>query len=280
MKENICRYVPFTDRPDPVRVLNLVFETDLGVIRGSVVSTSYRVCYVSGGSADFIAGGVTHRLAAGDVFFLFPAAHYEMLPDDDFRYYYVSYIGRRANRETERIGITKTNCVFHGFPALRQMWENGIRLPDSAAEMVGEALLLYTLGCIDGRTREAKSAPGLDKAEQTALAVKKYIDDHFAEPSLGLSVLEQHFSYSRKYLSALFRQKLGVGVSAYIVSVRVGYARLLITRQGYTGVKDIASLCGYDDPLYFSKVFKKYVGVAPREFIRGNEGMRNEGMKE
>ena len=40
-------------------------------------------------------------------------------------------------------------------------------------------------------------------------------------------------------------------------------------------VKDIAYLCGFSDPLYFSKAFKKYVGQSPKEFIKNIRGYSN-----
>jgi AraC-like DNA-binding protein len=38
-------------------------------------------------------------------------------------------------------------------------------------------------------------------------------------------------------------------------------------QQGFTGVKNIAGLCGFTDPLYFSKIFKTHMGVSPTDFI-------------
>lgn len=56
-----------------------------------------------------------------------------------------------------------------------------------------------------------------------------------------------------------------VGISEYVATLRIQQACTLLD-QGFTSVKDIAFLCGYNDPLYFSKVFKAKTGVSPREY--------------
>ena len=51
-----------------------------------------------------------------------------------------------------------------------------------------------------------------------------------------------------------------------INTIRVNNACALMNK-GFTSVKDIAFLCGFNDPLYFSKVFKTKMKQTPREYI-------------
>ena len=51
-------------------------------------------------------------------------------------------------------------------------------------------------------------------------------------------------------------------------NTRIQHATFLM-EQGITSVKNVAFLSGYKDSLYFSNVFKKTVGTAPSEFIKG-----------
>ena len=52
----------------------------------------------------------------------------------------------------------------------------------------------------------------------------------------------------------------------YINTIRIQYACSL-PEQGITSVKDISTMCGYSDSLYFSKVFKRKMGLSPKEYI-------------
>ena len=268
MSDNICRYIPFSDKPDNIGILNFVLETDHAVIRDATVCTSYRICYVTGGKASFEMRGIESTLAFGDLFFLFPGVQYRLAPsDDDFRFEYISFIGRRASMELERAGVGVRNAVFHGYAQLNDLWQAGIVRSGQMLDATSEGILLLCLGAIAEHTAQSTTHT-VDKTEQTVQEIKKYVDDHFSDASFGLNTLGEHFSYNKKYLAELFRKRTGIGISDYLMNVRIGYAKYLIDNQGYTGIKDIATLCGYTDPLYFSKVFKKHLGLSPREYIR------------
>ena len=64
----------------------------------------------------------------------------------------------------------------------------------------------------------------------------------------------------------LFKKHFGTGISDYLATIRVQYACNLMS-QGYTVISEIASLCGFGDALYFSKVFKQKYGVSAKKFI-------------
>ena len=60
------------------------------------------------------------------------------------------------------------------------------------------------------------------------------------------------FSYHKKYLSAAFKKQFKVGVWEYLNIVRLNHAFALM-ENGHTSVQTIASLCGFNDALYFSR---------------------------
>ena len=62
-----------------------------------------------------------------------------------------------------------------------------------------------------------------------------------------------------------------MGVWEYLNIVRLNHAFVLM-ENGHTSVQTIASLCGFNDALYFSKVFKQRMGVSPREYMRERAG--------
>jgi YesN/AraC family two-component response regulator len=64
------------------------------------------------------------------------------------------------------------------------------------------------------------------------------------------------------YLGALFSQKEACSVKEYINKIRVQNAYEII-RTERLSVNNVALDCGYTDAFYFSRVFKKYMGVSP-----------------
>ena len=66
-------------------------------------------------------------------------------------------------------------------------------------------------------------------------------------------------------MSILFKKKFGVPCWQYMIDTRIEAAVRLTQSPGYT-VKMIAEQCGFRDVYYFSRLFKKQMGVSPREY--------------
>ena len=64
-----------------------------------------------------------------------------------------------------------------------------------------------------------------------------------------------------------FKEYTGTTPTQYILSLRISNAQSLLESTSYN-VTEIANIVGYDNPLYFSRLFKKQCGVSPSEFRR------------
>lgn len=94
--------------------------------------------------------------------------------------------------------------------------------------------------------------------------VINYIDQHF-NAELSLSVLAETFDKNASYLSNAFKKEVGDTLTEYISKTRI-QASLRYFNTTNMSVADVASTVGISDFGYFSKLFKKYVGVSPREY--------------
>lgn len=95
-------------------------------------------------------------------------------------------------------------------------------------------------------------------------AVREYIGAHYRE-ALRIEDLAAEVGLSDSYLSHLFKETFNYTVNDYITRVRVENSVRLMEKRELT-LREIAAHCGFKSPGYFSKVFKKYLGVTPREY--------------
>ena len=82
-----------------------------------------------------------------------------------------------------------------------------------------------------------------------------------------LKKLPLNYDYIRK----LFQKETGATPSEYLLKERMGLAQKLLSsgisnRFSDYSISQVAEACGYSEPLYFSRVFKKYYGVSPSEY--------------
>lgn len=92
----------------------------------------------------------------------------------------------------------------------------------------------------------------------------RYIDEHYAEESLSVQSLGEYVGVSGDYLSRQFRKVTGIAVQEYIRRYRL--SRALTCLQQGSSVGDAAKCSGFHSIGYFSREFKKEMGVPPSQY--------------
>lgn len=92
-----------------------------------------------------------------------------------------------------------------------------------------------------------------------------YIRENYIK-RINTKMLAQEFGLVPSYLSKLFREYKGITPNHYIQAIRIEKSKEILAEHPSILTKDISSMVGYEDPSYFSKVFKKSTGVYPSEY--------------
>ncbi|MBR2187864.1 MAG: response regulator [Eubacterium sp.] len=105
-----------------------------------------------------------------------------------------------------------------------------------------------------------------ERSSKPVEEAKQYVALHFSE-NCGLEEVSSHVGLNPSYFSALFKREEEVGFVEYVTGVRIQRAKeLLMDRE--RKVLEIAQSVGYQDEKYFSRAFRKNVGLSPREYRR------------
>ena len=101
---------------------------------------------------------------------------------------------------------------------------------------------------------------------------KEFIRENYVDSGISLHMVAAEVGFSPNHFSTVFSQETGQTFVEYLTAVRIEAAKHLLT-EGNSRMSDIAFDVGYQDSHYFSYLFKKHVGVSPREYrSRSEEG--------
>src|SRR5690606_14296302 len=108
--------------------------------------------------------------------------------------------------------------------------------------------------------------------DDTIQRIKQYIVEH-SHKEISLDGIAQIFELSPIYISKLFKEQLGVNYIAFLTECRLEKARKLMLNPEKS-LKEITFEVGYQDPNYFSKVFRKMYGASPTEYRKSLLGVK------
>ena len=102
------------------------------------------------------------------------------------------------------------------------------------------------------------------KNETLIRQITEYLDHHYTE-SLSLAEIAKHMHISTSYLSHVFKRETGLSPIQYVVHRRIGEAQSLLMETNLP-VHVIEERLGFGSSCHLTSMFKKYVGIAPREY--------------
>ena len=120
--------------------------------------------------------------------------------------------------------------------------------------------ILYTLG---------KLANNMNSTNERINEAVTFITTHY-NPEINIKELADSCNLSQSRFMYLFKEKTGLAPHAYQQTLRINNSKTLLSSTQLS-ISDICRLSGYQDPLYFSRIFRKYVGMSPREYRNRKE---------
>ena len=106
--------------------------------------------------------------------------------------------------------------------------------------------------------------PSIGADAEPVKRVISFLDNHYGEP-LTLDEIAARSGLSRAHLCRTFRRLTGTTVGQCLLHLRIDHAKQMMSSTD-ANISEIACECGFPDPAYFTKVFRKFAGVAPKRW--------------
>ena len=230
----------------------------------------YQLLYVAAGKAHFYIGGEDKVVTAGHMVLYQPKEeqHYEYFGAEKPEVYWVHFTGGDVRNTLRHYDIPLNDHVFYcGTPStyvllFKQMIEElqTCRVGyEELLEMCFRELLL-----VIQRTRLEKPSIVSTQVQEEMAFARQYFHEHYNEP-INIEDFAQSRHMSISLFMRNFKKVYEISPKQYILNLRMNNAQSLLETTDYT-VSEIAAIVGYDNPLYFSRLYHKQKGQAPTDY--------------
>lgn len=230
--------------------------------------SDYQILYIASGRTHFSFDGVKQIIPAGNIVLFRPGEPqiYKYFGDDQPEVFWVHFTGfevesylREYNLWDKRvIHVTPSPDWKHLF--LHMIQELQLRkdiYPDLLVTYLKELLLLLHRQVLESNLKSKKSNPEIERA------IRFFNENYASDILMNEYAKEHHLSIS--WFTRCFKQYTGLPPTQYLLSLRIQNAQSLLENSTYN-ISEIASAVGFHDPLYFSRLFKKQIGVSPEHY--------------
>lgn len=230
----------------------------------------YQLLYIASGKAHFYFNGVEQIVTAGNMVLYRPKEEqrYYYYGIDRTEVYWVHFTGGNVKNILRKYGIKDNVHVIHTGTSLdykkiylKMIQELKLCKEDYEEVLVHYLTLLFiTIHRLQKHKPRQKNQYMMDEMDKAVL----YFHEHYHQ-SISIEEYAKAHGMSISWFIRSFKEYTGSTPTQYIISLRISNAQTLLETTAYN-VTEIASIVGYDNPLYFSRIFKKMCGMAPTEF--------------
>lgn len=267
----------------------LVWHTDFGLSKDPILHVDRRPAHdvlllILTGCMPVVEDHVEYFLRAGDLFFLKHGVHhFGKTPfDAGTSWLYVHFTLPEVEADVREI-----SPEYSGDIHFNSTWEDyraKITLPKHLRKMLGtnietkfrklhelyssrnQYLKAFVNTCMHDLLVDIYmyniADPDPDSPAARVSSIIQFLTRHVAEP-FDASAIEEHIQLSYKYLGEIFKKNTGMTIHECHTRMKIERACKML-KESDMPITAISDSLGFSDPLYFSNVFKKYVGSSPR----------------
>jgi two-component system, response regulator YesN len=194
-----------------------------------------------------------------------PEIHIDAL-DEELRARRIGRAFTYLNGESLCIGITTKGQWLYAEEWMRDKMTVPVRLTQAKLDSPGMIPEVFTRLFQELEQNQYRTIRRLDEMEAAKRieAIVSYVETYYME-DISLEKLSKMFFLTREHISRTFKKETGMTLSKFVTQLRINQAKswLMETEES---IYSIAIMLGYQDEKYFSKLFKKVIGMTPFEF--------------
>ena len=221
---------------------------------------SWEFIYCTSGTGTVVFEDSELSYKEGDIVIIPPTFHHSNQSSTGFTNIYINMNNASlALKEPIIISDDASKHILAAFNSLYYHFYSNIERKSLVISALGMLILSYFVI----RQEPSDISKIVQKIEANIL-------DNFADCYYNLNDYLKQFHFNNDYIRKLFKRELGVTPNQYLIDKRLQTSADLLCSlsQDSNNISNVAIVCGFKDPLYFSRMFKKKYGVSPTDYAK------------
>ncbi|MBO7368706.1 MAG: AraC family transcriptional regulator [Clostridia bacterium] len=220
----------------------------------------WEVIYCTSGQGEYVINeSEIIKYKAGDAIAIPPHVRHQNRSDEGFSNIYLNIADATIPyKSVKKISDEQEQQIYRTFSEAFFYFNADMKNKELVLAALGMLIVSYLIVYV-----------GKNETSEVVEEIKKAILKNFADVNFRLDVYMKTLPFSYEYLRKLFKKETGVTPHEYLMRTRMNAAQLLLSgssRFNYS-INETSEMCGFSEPLYFSRVFKKRIGVSPSQFV-------------
>lgn len=238
---------------------------------GPAVRDHFLIHYIMEGKGIFQVGNITYKLGKGQGFLICPniITFYQADMNSPWHYTWIGFHGLKAEDYLKQANLSYDNPIFtyteNNFieTCFKEMIKS--KEMDKGREMRLLGLIyLFLSQLIEINGNPLSCNTTVNRKELYIKKIVEFIELNYSR-KISISEIASYIGLDRSYMGSIFKEFFNTSPQNYLINYRVNKACDLMLNPELT-IGDISRSVGYEDPLLFSKIFKKTKGLSPREY--------------
>jgi len=242
------------------------------VATGRVLS-DYQLVYIARGKGVFISEGSESPVEAGTVIAIFPDIRHAYYPDPatGWEEYWVGFKGASVDRlVTSGFHLPGHPLIKIGFePSILSIFEDifqTVKVQEPCYQIRAGALVFLLLAEIHKLERKSQQQSGTEQLVERA----KFLMHENIYGTIDLEGIGERLGAGKARFYEAFKSYTGMTPYQYFIHLKINRAKELLGSEG-ASVKEAAFRLGFDDPYYFSRLFRRKTGLSPSAWAYRND---------
>lgn len=230
----------------------------------------YQLLYIVSGKGHFYFHGEDRVVYAGRMVLIQPRQEqrYEYFGEDKPEVYWVHFTGSDVKNILRSYNIPMDDPIFYSGASstYSYLFKEMINELQNCKTGYEDLLTMYLrqIFLLVQRTRQEERPTVSTYIQEEMEFARRYFNEHYNEP-ISIQEYAESRNMSVCYFQRNFKQIVKHTPMQYLLTIRVNNAASLLETTDYS-MAEIAAIVGYEDPLYFSRLFRKIKGVSPRDY--------------